>query len=203
MSVDTNSRITEINEDIARIYKILGYRYVINSSLSEPTKIGEVHFIPRVNVSRDELLSSLSKFIKLRNNGVITALIVNDAEDLKEYVKFRKALTIASLSKNALLRLGRRGRDKLVGLKLPVELCIKDIVLSSGKFLKGLQGVINDLIKERIELIITPCPEKPYEIVHPLILESLLITLDVPEDIAIKSVRDVPLRIIEGLGDIE
>ncbi len=197
MFVDIQSRFRSLSKEVVNIYRIMNYSYMVNTAVKESITINSIKIIPRVNATRKELIERFNEFKIMRKYRLI-ALVVNDVEDLKSYVKFKNILDLVYLSRDALLKLGKKGREKLIRLNLPVELCFKDIInlLGINRFLKGLEGVIKDYIEGKVDIVISSGADKPYEIIHPLIMESLLNNLGIPEDLSRKSIKDLPLKLL-------
>ncbi len=197
MFVDIQSRFRSLSKEVVSIYRTMNYSYIVSTSIEESTTINGIKIIPRVNVTRRELIERFNEFKIMRKNRLI-ALVVRDVDDLKGYVKFKNVLDLVYLSRDALLRLGKKGREKLIRLNLPVELCFKDVInsLSINKFLRGLEGVIKDYVESKVDIVISSGADESYEIVHPLIMESLLNNLGVPEGLSRKSIKDLPLRLL-------
>jgi len=178
-------------KELAYFASKLMIRAVAVEGLRGFRELNNVLLVPRVTSS------DAASLLKVPS-GVIRSLIVKSREDLKFSSRLKRVMHVVTLSKQALLRLDRTTIDKLIMLKLPVELRVNDILqlISAGRHLTRLTRLMRAVRLGKLEVLISSGASSPKLLLHPLVAISLLEELGLDELLAIKMVKHLPYRIL-------
>jgi len=171
------------------------YKVAIVEGIKKLSRANDLILIPRITRTNIEDL-------KVAPKNMVKVLKVRSNDDIKDPIRLRRIAHAISLTSEALLRLGRKSVEKLYNFDIPVELPLKSLLdaMESQKYLKGLVNIIKAVLRKNLEIIFTACPSKPNEVIHPVMLISILEELGITGTYALKSLTLTPLRVLRSVG---
>ncbi len=171
------------------------YKVAIVEGIKKLSRANDLILIPRITRTNIEDL-------KVAPKNMVKVLKVRSNDDIKDPIRLRRIAHAISLTSEALLRLGRKSVEKLYNFDIPVELPLKSLLdaMESQKYLKGLVNIIKAVLRKNLEIIFTACPSKPNEVIHPVMLISILEELGITGTYALKPLTLTPLRVLRSVG---
>ncbi len=187
--------VRKLSEELVELLKKFKYHIIVCDDVKKYDILNDVTIIPRVT-------SSNANELKTAPRNAIRAYMVKSKEDLKNYPKLKRVANIVTLTDEALIRLGPKSIEKIVNLGLPVEICVNDIirVLEKSRYLKGLYNLMRYAASNSIDLIVSSCPTKNLDVLHPILVRSILEELGLSSIQAKKALTQTPIKVLRGIG---
>jgi len=187
--------VRKLSGELVKLLKKFKYRIIVCDNVKKYSILNDVTIIPRVT-------SSNANELKTAPRNAIRAFIVKSKEDLKNYPKLKRVANIVTLTDEALIRLGLKSIEKIVNLGLPVEICVNDIIkaLEKSRYLKGLYNLMRYVASDSIDLIVSSCPTKNLDVLHPIVVRSILEELGLNSIQAKKALTQTPIKVLRGIG---
>ena len=187
--------VRKLSGELVKLLKKFKYRIIVCDNVKKYSILNDVTIIPRVT-------SSNANELKTAPRNAIRAFIVKSKEDLKNYPKLKRVANIVTLTDEALIRLGPKSIEKIVNLGLPVEICVNDIIraLEKSRYLKGLYNLMRYVASDSIDLIVSSCPTKNLDVLHPIVVRSILEELGLNSIQAKKALTQTPIKVLRGIG---
>lgn len=187
--------VKKLNNELVKLLRKFKYYIIACDNVERHEIMNDIMIIPRIT-------SSSTDELKTTPRNVVRAYVVESKNDLKNYPKIRRIANVITLTTEALIRLGPKSIEKISNLGLPVEVCVNDLInaLETSKHLKGLYNLIRYVIINSVDLIVSSCPTKTSEVLHPIFIESILEELGLSSVQAKKALTQTPIKVLRGIG---
>jgi len=187
--------VRKLSREVMELLRKFKYHIIVCDDAKKYSILNDITIIPRVT-------SSSANELKTAPRNAIKAYIVKSKEDLKNYPKLKRVANIITLTDEALTRLGPKSIEKIVNLGLPVEICVNDIIkaLEKSRYLKGLYSLLIYAASDSIDLIVSSCPTKNLDVLHPIVVRSILEELGLNSIQAKKALTQTPINVLRGIG---
>lgn len=194
MYIDTCVETKEINADLIKIAKKLGYVTLAIEGLTKYKEVEGIKLIPRKTYTNLEIPQGI--------RGHIKVLEIRNIDYLKRKTNIIKRANSIELGYAVLKRL----TDKQVRIfqvtKVPVELRIYDIieVARKGGQLNGLFKLLRYAELGKVEIVLCSGAKDAYELIPPKSIINFMLELGLSEVTVLKALLNVPKHVIRGAG---